>query len=141
MTGCKPDAIRFLTRRAMTDQFFAVDTLVPPNFITTQGDSAISEGAPSVALELKSASIWVSVVLMLVLQEKKNPPGCPRGFVDNVQTLLLAGTIAARTHAPLARHLFCMFFRIDRLDALAHYVGDIKLHCRSRANLPAKVKF
>jgi hypothetical protein len=41
----------------------------------------------------------------LNLRQKKTRQGYPRGFADNVQTLLLAGTIATRTHAPLARHL------------------------------------
>ena len=71
---------------------------------------------------------------------KKTRQEAPRGFVDNVQTLLLAGTIAIRTHAPLARHMFYVFYRVDRLDVLAHYVGDIKSYGRSRANRARKVK-
>jgi hypothetical protein len=52
------------------------------------------------------------------LWQKKTRQEFPRGFADNVQTLLLAGTIATRTHAPLARHLlFCVFYRIERIDA------------------------
>jgi len=71
------------------------------------------------------------MLLLIVHQnisQKKTRQEFPRGFGDNVQTLLLAGTIAIRTHAPLARHIFYVFFHIDRLDVLAHYVGDIKSH-------------
>jgi hypothetical protein len=38
--------------------------------------------------------------------QKKTRKDDPGGFVDNVQTLLLAGTVAIRTHVPLARHVF-----------------------------------
>jgi hypothetical protein len=64
-------------------------------------------------------------------RQKKTRQDDPRGFVDNVRTLLLVGTIAIRTHAPLARHIFYVFFHIDWLDALAHCMGDVKRHCRS----------
>jgi hypothetical protein len=47
---------------------------------------------------------------------KKNPQGQPGGFGDNVRTLLLAGTVAIRTHAPLARHDFYVFYRIKLVD-------------------------
>ena len=60
--------------------------------------------------------------------QKKTRQELPRGFVDNVRTLLLVGTIAIRTHAPLARHMFYVFFHVDRFDVLAHYVGDRKSH-------------
>ena len=74
-------------------------------------------------------------------RQKKTRKDLPGGFVDNVRTLLLVGTIAIRTHAPLARHMFYVFFHVDWLDVLAHYVGDIKAHYSSRANQPEKVKF
>ena len=54
--------------------------------------------------------------------------------------LFVAGTVANRTHAPLARHMFYVFFHFDWLDVLAHYVGDIKACYSSRANQPEKVK-
>jgi hypothetical protein len=73
--------------------------------------------------------------------QKKTRQESPRGSADKVQTLLLAGTIAARTHAPLARHLFYVFLRIDCVDALALYVGDIKSHGESRADERTNVKF
>jgi hypothetical protein len=69
------------------------------------------------------------------LRQKKTRQVFPCGFVDNVQTLYLADTLAIRTHAPLARHVFYVFFHIDRVDALAHYGGSGKIHCRSKANL------
>ena len=74
------------------------------------------------------------------LTVKKTRQGYPRGLVDNVLALLLAGTIAICTHTPLARHLFCVIIRIDQVDTLAHYVGDKKSQWRSRANLIVKVK-
>jgi hypothetical protein len=63
-----------------------------------------------------------------IQRQKKTRQEMPRGFVDSVRTLLLVGTTAIRTHAPLARHMFYVFFHIDRLDELAHYVGDRKSH-------------
>jgi hypothetical protein len=74
------------------------------------------------------------------MQPKKNPPGRPRGFADNVRTLLLAGTVATRTHAPLARHVFYVFFHIEVVDKLAHHVGVGKVHGRSKSDLAAEVK-
>jgi hypothetical protein len=40
------------------------------------------------------------------LQQKKPAGNNPRGLVSNVRALLLAGTIAIGTRAPLARHIF-----------------------------------
>jgi hypothetical protein len=48
--------------------------------------------------------------------QKKTREVSPCGFVDNVQTLYLADTLAIRTHAPLARHIFCVFFHFDQVD-------------------------
>jgi hypothetical protein len=48
----------------MVSQLSALETLVPPNFITTQGDSAISFDAPSVVLEQKCASCKASSICM-----------------------------------------------------------------------------
>jgi hypothetical protein len=59
---------------------------------------------------------------------KKNPLGQPGGFADNVRTLYLAGTVAIRTHAPLARHDFYVFYRIEFIDAPAQYVGVVRNH-------------
>jgi hypothetical protein len=53
----------------------------------------------------------------------------------------LAGTVAIRTHVPLARHGFCVFYRIEIIDALAQFVGVVKNHRRSRADITAKVKY
>ena len=53
----------------------------------------------------------------------------------------LAGTVAIRTHVPLARHGFCVFYRNEVLAALAQFVGVIKNHRWSRADITAKVKF
>ena len=53
----------------------------------------------------------------------------------------LAGTVAIRTHVPLARHGFCVFYRNEIIDALAQFVGVVKKHRRSRADITAKVKF
>ena len=72
--------------------------------------------------------------------QKKTRQERPCGFVGNVQTLLLAGTTAIRTHAPLARHVFYVFFYVDRLDVQAHCGGDIKDHAQSRANRLPNVK-
>jgi hypothetical protein len=53
----------------------------------------------------------------------------------------LAGTVAIRTHVPLARHGFCVFYRNEIIDALAQFVGVVKNHRRSRADITAKVKY
>jgi len=53
----------------------------------------------------------------------------------------LAGTVAIRTHVPLARHGFCVFYRNEIIAALAQFVGVVKNHRRSRADITAKVKF
>jgi hypothetical protein len=54
----------------------ALETLEPPNFMTTHGDSAISGGAPNAELIPKLASS-VSLISRLnaELTAKKNPPG------------------------------------------------------------------
>jgi hypothetical protein len=100
--------------------------------MTTQDDSATSSVAPKVALLAKGASVVLSSMLWLTSHaqygQKKTRQEFPRGFGDNVQTLLLAGTIAIRTHAPLARHIFYVFFHTNRVGVLAHYVGDRKSH-------------
>jgi hypothetical protein len=48
--------------------------------------------------------------------------------------------VAIRTHAPLARHVFYVFFHIDRVDKLAHHVGVGKMHQRSKADRAVRVK-
>jgi hypothetical protein len=58
---------------AIVRQFSAVDTLLPPNFMTTQGDSAIDRGAPNAALSSKTASGTFSLMLALVDETKKKP--------------------------------------------------------------------
>jgi hypothetical protein len=50
------------------------------------------------------------------LSAKKNPQGIPDGFADNVRTLYLVGTVATRTHAPLARHIIIVFYRVDIIE-------------------------
>jgi hypothetical protein len=111
--------------------------------MTTQGEVATCSGAPSDALLTNGASMGVASMSSLrhFQWQKKTRKDFPGGFVDNVRTLLLVGTIAIRTHAPLARHMFYVFFHVDWLDVLAHYVGDIKAHFGSRSNRPEKVKF
>jgi len=52
----------------------------------------------------------------------------------------LAGTVAIRTHVPLARHGFCVFYRGEIIAALAQFVGVVKKHRWSRADIIAKVK-
>ena len=58
-------------------QLEAVDTLVPPNFITTHGEFAMLSLAPSASLALKTASSIRSFLLMPATcpAAKKNPPG------------------------------------------------------------------
>lgn len=53
----------------------------------------------------------------------------------------LAGTVAIRTHVPLARHDFYMCYRNEVIATLAQFVGVVKIHRRSRADITAKVKF
>jgi hypothetical protein len=53
----------------------------------------------------------------------------------------LAGTVAIRTHVPLARHDSCVFYRNEINDALAQFVGVVKKHRWSRADITAKVKY
>ena len=53
----------------------------------------------------------------------------------------LAGTVAIRTHVPLARHGFYVFYRNEVLATLAQFVGVVKNHRWSRADITAKVKF
>lgn len=53
----------------------------------------------------------------------------------------LAGTVAIRTHVPLARHSFYVFYRNEDLAALAQFAGVVKKHRWSRADITAKVKF
>ena len=53
----------------------------------------------------------------------------------------LADTVAIRTHASLARHGFYVFYRIESLDVLAQFVGVVKNHRWSRADITAKVKY
>ncbi len=53
----------------------------------------------------------------------------------------LAGTVAIRTHVPLARHGYCVFYRNEVIATLAQFVGVAKIHRRSRADITAKVKF
>jgi hypothetical protein len=52
----------------------------------------------------------------------------------------LADTVAIRTHVPLARHGYCVFYRNEIIDALAQFVGVVKNHRWSRADITAKVK-
>jgi hypothetical protein len=54
---------------------------------------------------------------------------------------LLAVTIASRTHAPLARHLFYVFIDAADHGVLAHYADAIHIHSRSKTNLARFVKF
>jgi len=49
--------------------------------------------------------------------------------------LLPAGTVATRPHAPLARHVCYVFYRVEPADALAQYMGDVNNHRSSRTNL------
>lgn len=53
----------------------------------------------------------------------------------------LAGTVATRTHVPLARHGFYVFYRNEVLATLAQFVGVVKNHRWSRADIIVKVKF
>jgi hypothetical protein len=53
----------------------------------------------------------------------------------------LAGTVAIRTHVPLARHGSYVFYRNEVLATLAQFVGVAKNHRWSRADITAKVKF
>lgn len=53
----------------------------------------------------------------------------------------LAGTVAIRTHVPLARHGSYVFYRNGFIDALAQIVGVVKKHRKSRADITAKVKY
>jgi hypothetical protein len=110
--------------------------------MTTQGDSATGIGAPSTALFSNAASIG-SVLIQFLDQArpKKNPQGRPRGFVDNARTFLSQSRyFAIRTHAPLARHVFYVFFHIDSVDKLALHVGVGKIHGRSKSDLASQVK-
>jgi len=45
-----------------------------------------------------------------------------------------------RTHAPLARLSSYVFYRIEIIDALAQYVGVVRIHRGSRAGITEKVK-
>jgi hypothetical protein len=72
--------------------------------------------------------------------QKKTREDLPGGYVDNVQAFL-AGTVATRTHAPLARHVCYVFYQIDGVDPVAQYMGVVKGHPNSKTNLNKKVKF
>jgi hypothetical protein len=72
--------------------------------------------------------------------QKKTRKDLPSGYVDNVQAFL-AGTVATRTHAPLARHVCYVFYQIDSIDPVAQYMGVVKGHHKSKTNLTRKVKF
>jgi len=104
--------------------------------MTTHGDWASESDAPSAALSSNSASLTLAFIQFLerALQKKtrKDDPG---GFVDNVRSLLLAGTVAIRTHVPLARHVFYVFFHIGQADKLALHVDVRKIHRRSKTDL------
>jgi len=52
----------------------------------------------------------------------------------------LAGTVATRTHAPLARHVFYVFYHLERIETLAHCMGVVKNHRRSRPDPGQNVK-
>ena len=144
MTGLRPSSRRARTSWAIVFQLSAVDTLLPPNFMTTQGDVATSSGAPNALPSSKPAStndlLIADYDLVIHHLTKKNPQGKPGGFGDNVRTLLLAGTVAIRTHAPLARHNFYVFYRIELVDTLAQYMGVVRIHRCSRADITQKVK-
>jgi hypothetical protein len=76
----------------------------------------------------------------LSIAKKKPARNDLAGLLTMSGLLLVAGTVATRTHAPLARHMFYVFFDIDYVDTLAHYVGVGNSHRQSRANMMAKVK-
>jgi hypothetical protein len=124
----------------MVSQQVPEETLVPPNFITTQPEAAIFGGAPKVALASNPASFVILSPSHAVHRDKKNPPGNPRGLVDSVRTLSLAGTAAIGARAPLARHLFYEFLRVRKGNASALYAGVGNIHRQSTANLVPKVK-
>ena len=53
----------------------ALDTLLPPNFMTIHGESAIPGGAPNAALSSNNASV-IPLMRWLISQSlKKNPQG------------------------------------------------------------------
>jgi hypothetical protein len=56
MKGVRPAASRLRSKPAMVFQAFAVDTLLPPNFMTTQGEPDISRLDPSSLPSAKGAS-------------------------------------------------------------------------------------
>jgi hypothetical protein len=124
----------------MVSQQATDETLVPPNFITTQSEAAISGDAPKAPLASKPASLIMLLPYPVFHPDKKNPPGCPRGLVDNVRTLSLAGTAAIGARAPLARHLFYEFLRVRKGNASALYAGVGKNHAQSTADRAQKVK-
>lgn len=74
-----------------------------------------------------------------LVRQKKTREESPGGFVDTVQAFS-AGTVATSTHAPLARHVFYVFYRIDPVNTLAQYMGVVKDHRSSKTNLTLKVK-
>lgn len=65
----------------------------------------------------------------------------PAGSLTTSWLYWLAGTVAIRTLAPLARHLFYVFIRIDEVDVLALNGGDGKNHQRSKTNPVGYVKY
>ncbi len=76
----------------------------------------------------------------VLIGQKKTRRDNPGGVADKVRTLLLAGTVAPRPHAPLARQVFCMVILIEIVDGLALYGGNGKNHRGSRADLTENVK-
>jgi hypothetical protein len=48
----------------------------------------------------------LALLIRICLPQKKTRKAEPCGLVGNVRALLLAGTIAIGTRAPLARHIF-----------------------------------
>jgi hypothetical protein len=124
----------------MVSQHVPDETLLPPNFITTQSEAAIFSGAPRELLASNPASVIILVPHLAFHGDKKNPPGNPRGLVDSVRSLSSAGSAAIGARAPLARHLFYEFLRVRKENASALYAGVGKVHRQSTANLAAKVK-
>jgi hypothetical protein len=76
-----------------------------------------------------------------IRRQKKTRKENLAGLVTMSELYYLAGTVAIRTHVPLARHGFCVFYRNEIIDALAQFVGVVKIHRRSRADITAKVKY
>jgi hypothetical protein len=48
--------------------------------------------------------------------------------------------LVVRTHEPLARHVFCLFFHIECVDKLALHAGARKSLERSKSDLAGEVK-